>query len=263
MRAALVIGGLSVAGPFGALAQDVPLRFDVASVKPNNSGELGVRFGLQGSRFSATNAPLREIIRVVYDVPELQLITPDWAADERFDITATAEGTHTREQVFAMAKTLLADRFKAVVKNEMRDLPVYYLVRARPDRLGPRLRKADRDCAALMAAPRGSTRPSGRIQCGSNNTATSMVIGGFSMETIASNFPRYVGRVVYDRTDLSGLWDLDLDFAPATPDPNNSTQSDAPSIFAAVQEQLGLRLEPARAPVSVVVVEKLDRPTPD
>jgi uncharacterized protein (TIGR03435 family) len=157
--------------------------FEVASVKPNKSGDGRIFFQMQpGGRFTATNVPLRELIRFAHGIQTFQLVGgPDWIGSERFDIMAKAEGDlppsppgGSPGPMQMMVRTLLVERFKLAVHNETRDLPVYALVMARVDgRLGPQLRASQVDCAALMAAARGRggpppapPRPGERPPCG-------------------------------------------------------------------------------------------------
>jgi uncharacterized protein (TIGR03435 family) len=250
--------------------QAAPLRFDVATVRRNNSGLNTTDFSMQpGGRFGTTNAPLREIIQIAYGVSALRLIAPDWTASERFDIVARKEGDPTRDELLGMVRELLVDRFGLVVHSEMREMPIYALVLARGDgSLGPRLRPATVDCAAIMAAAQKGAPlppPRGRILCGRRGSPGRIEAGGLPMATIASGFSALVGRLVFDRTSLPGDYDFDLDYAPevrdaATPPP---AQRDAPSIFTAVQEQLGLRFESTRGAVDVLVVDKVERPSAD
>jgi bla regulator protein blaR1 len=255
-------------------AETARSTFEVATVKPNRSGLPNTNFGLQpGGRFSATNAPLREIIRMAYGVPDLQIVgAPDWIRAERFDIVAKANGNPPVQEVLLMLRTLLADRFRLAVHNEKREVPIYALVLARPDRgLGPRLRPAATDCAAIMAAARNGVPPpsSNRILCGTRVRPGVLAVGGLTMSGIASAFWPLVSRIVVDRTELQGNFDLDLDFAPDSAAGGQGVSNEPPSvsqaasIFTAVQEQLGLKLESTRGPVEVLVIDRVEPPTPD
>jgi uncharacterized protein (TIGR03435 family) len=269
------IAGLLVGLVAHGAAQQATPSFEVASIKANHSGLPFVNFGMPpGGQFTATNAPLREVIRVAYSpLPDFLIVgAPDWIRTERFDIVAKAEGNPERAQLFLMIRTLLADRVKLAVHREMRELPIYALVRAKPEGpLGPRLRPAAADCVALMAAAQKGTPlpPANRILCGSRSRGGTLAIGGMTMDQIALGLWPQLGRVVVDRTGLQGSFDLDLDFAPEAPAAAStgasdaSPQSDAPSIFTAVQEQLGLKLESTKGPVEVLVIDRVERPTED
>ena len=265
--------------------------FEVASVKPNKSGDMRVMFGMQpGGRFTATNAPLVALIRQAYQLQNFQLVgAPDWINNERFDIVAKAEGDvppappGTVGPMQLMMRNLLAERFKLVTHRETREMPIYALVPARADgKLGPQLRPASVDCEALMrergrGAPPPSFPPSGeRMQCGMRIGPGVMNGGGFPMSQFAQTLSQFVQRIVVDRTGLAGNYDLDLTYTPdrsfqggpAGPPPPGApalppVDPNGPSIFTALQEQLGLKLESERGQVEVMVVDSVDRPTPD
>jgi uncharacterized protein (TIGR03435 family) len=241
--------------------------FDAASVRPNRSGETRLSVNTQAGRFVAINAPLILLIRLAYAVPEDRIVnTPDWVRGERFDIVATTGGPVERERQNAMLRNLLGERFRLVARIETRQLPIYALVRARPDDpLYPKLRPSPTDCAALSTAARPGTPlpPSNRILCGVQGRPDGVSIGGMSMGEVAAQvLTPEAGRLVIDRTGLEGPFDFDLDFT-RTGAPAGATAPDGVPLVTALQEQLGLRLEPQRGPVEVVVIDNIERPTPD
>ena len=147
--------GQSPAG--GATVSQAP-TFEVASVKPNNSGDGRVAIiGQPGGRITMTNVPLRLMIRNAYRVQDSQIVGgPDWLNTARFDVAAKADGNAPADDMQSMMRALLAERFKLVTHNESRELPVYALVPARTDaRPGPQLKKSNADCGA----GRGSAPP--------------------------------------------------------------------------------------------------------
>ena len=163
-----------------------------------------------------------------------------------------------------------------VVHAESRELPVYALTVARSDgRLGPRIKPADRDCLALMTQAPGGVPvqaprlPDGRPGCGVTRDATGTVMaGGTTMTMLAvSMLTGPAGRLVVDRTGLSGAYDFDFEFAAdpapgAAPAPDTTTTAgDRPSLFTAHEEQLGLKLQPTRAPIDVTVIDRVTPPT--
>jgi uncharacterized protein (TIGR03435 family) len=270
------------------------MKFEVASVKPNKSNDGRVMIGMQpGGRYTATNVPLRQLIRQAYQVQETQLVGgPEWIRTERFDITARAEanftpappGSTSPGPLQYMLRALLADRFKLVVHNETRELPVYALTLARGDgKLGPKLRVSTTDCAALMAAARGRAGgpPAGPppganfnepMQCGMRMGPGLLSAGDVTMEQLANNFSNTVQRIVLDRTGLTGRYSADLSWTPEQmpqlpPDAGGrgfpQIDPNGPSIFTAVQEQLGLKLESTKAPIAVIVIDNVEPPTPD
>jgi uncharacterized protein (TIGR03435 family) len=262
--------------------------FEVASVKPNKSGDGRIMLGMQpGGRFTATNVPLRALIRQAYQLQDFQIVgAPDWINNERFDIVAKAEGDVPPAQpgtvgpMQLMMRNLLAERFKLVTHQESRELPIYALVLARSDgKVGSHLNPSQVDCAARMAAergrgmpPPGPPSPGQRPECGLRIGPGTMAMGGFPLQQFAQTLSQFVQRVVVDKTGLTGPYDLDLtwtpDQRPQGPPPPGAPplppiDPDGPSIFTAVQEQLGLKLDPQRGPVDVLVVDSVDRPTPD
>ena len=278
-----------------------PPAFEVASIKPNNSGDGRVMLGNQPGRFTATNVTLRMLIRNAYQMQDFQISGgPGWLNSDHFDIVAKIDPA-VQEQINAarggigpaaipgqgpnplqlMIRTLLADRFKLVVHNETKEQTVYALVLARSDgKLGPDLKKSEVDCAALMAnaRARGSAppalqpgeRPPCSIRIGPGNLSAS----GGSLAQFAQSLGMFVGRVVVDKTGLTGVYDIDLTWTPdqmpqraaGTPgdqpirvngvdiDPNG------PSIFTAVQEQLGLKLDSQKGPVEMLVIDRAEKP---
>jgi uncharacterized protein (TIGR03435 family) len=232
---------------------DESASFEVASVKPNTSR---ISNALPPSRangsYSASNVALKSLIANAYDVRIFQIEGgPDWLTAERFDIIARGrEGTPDRLRP-AMLRTLLAERFKLVAHFETREQQVYALVLLRSDgRLGPELKPS---------AP-GSGSASGPFAAVGNGVAringNRVPMDIFAIVLTGSVF----NQRVINRTGLSGEFDLDLRF---TPELSSTTAPELPSIFTAVQEQLGLRLQSERAPVPVLVIDSVQRPTPD
>jgi uncharacterized protein (TIGR03435 family) len=246
--------------------------FDVASVKVNTSGAAISRISAPTGtgRFDATNAALRTLILNAYGIAGFQLTGgPSWIDSMRVDIAARTMATATRDEIEHMLRALLAERFHLVVRRETREMPAYALVVARDDRrLGPRLNVTATDCAAAATAARGAAPPpstSGQLLCNTRMTPTSVNAGGMSMARLAATLTGVVGRPVTDETHLTGVYDLQLAFTPEQPLPGAPTapDPDAPSIFTAVQEQLGLRLDATRGLVDVLVIESVEAPTPD
>jgi uncharacterized protein (TIGR03435 family) len=245
--------------------------FDVASVRPSRTSLAPEESEVQPSgQFVVTNMTLDNLVRGVFEVQRHELVlgerVPSWFASDKWDIVGkgppiTNEATQ-QPLLRAMMRNLLVERFKLVTRREMRDTPIYALVVARADRrLGPQMRPSSADCAALAAAFRAT---------GARQTPDSPVCGlitprglfrgrGVPLGDLARALTRMTERPVVDATDLTGFFDLELKW---TPDNAPGPTSDA-SLFTAVQEQLGLRLEPRRAPVRVLVIESLERPAPE
>jgi uncharacterized protein (TIGR03435 family) len=263
----------SAAGTAGAPA------FEVASIKSNVSGALRVTIQASpGGRFTAVNAPLRALIRNAYQLQEFELEGgPKWLDSERFDVVARAEGEPAPAQMRMMLRTLLAERFKLQLHSETRALPVYALVMARRDgKTGPGLRRSERDCAgtAPLQDVLGITPPAGPpdpdATCGffGPGPGGSAKFRGVTIEVLARFLSPPVHRPVIDRTGLTGYFDADLEptveFGPPPPPPGLADHVDRaslPSIFTAIQDRLGLKLEAERGPVTVFVIDRLERPT--
>jgi bla regulator protein blaR1 len=263
--------------------------FEVASIKPNNSGDGRVMMGMQpGGRFTATNITLKMLIRNAYQLQDFQIVgAPNWIDSEHYDIVAKGEDGLAPEplsldrtgpnRIQLMIRALLAERFQLTVHNENRELPIYALVVARSDgKLGPQLQKSEVDCNAVFAAARGRggmPPPPGppqqgeRPQCGIRVGMGNLAMGGAALSQFANSLAMFTGRTVQDKTGLTGSYDVNLTWTPdqmpqrppgapelPPPDPNG------PSIFTALQEQLGLKLDSQKGPVAVLVIDRVERP---
>lgn len=259
--------------------------FEVASVKksPPATGGMRVRFGSrEGDRWLAENATLRILLRNAYDVQygmDGQIVGgPPWMDTDRFDIQATMAPGTSNDDMKAMVRTLLADRFHLRTHTERREMPVYALQIARKDgRLGPQMRPLTVDCDAVRAArasgekPPGDTAPVCTTGMSIRRTGISELdSSGMTMAALIDNLSRAAGRPVLNRTGLTGSFAVTLRFAtdassvsPLGGPPQGVPLEpvDAPSLSAAVQEQLGLRLESRREPIEVLVVDSASAPT--
>jgi uncharacterized protein (TIGR03435 family) len=254
-----------------------PRVFDVASIKPNTDGGNTYQRASPNGTMTLGNNTLRNIIRTAHGLQGAQVVGgPDWLDRDRFDVVAKAGRPFTQDEGRAMLRALLAERFGLVAHTETRPMAVYIMrVDNRERGLGSRLRPSSLDCDAMLAASKaGGTAapaaPDGRLPCVLDvRFAAGSVAGiGVSMTQLAHNLMNAVGRVVVDETGLSGAYDLELTFVPdpglaAPGSPAAGVDPSAPSLFTALQEQLGLRLEPGRAPVPVLVVDRAERPTAD
>ena len=240
------------------------MAFEVASIKRNTSDAVGDGgLGWGADSITGRNQSPASLLRMAFGVQADQIInTPAWASAERFDISAkVAPGIvfNAMTMFQPMLRKLLEERFGLKIHHETRELNVYRLVRVRADRLGPKLAAApanacsppdQKDAASLIAAGRG---------CSAGPVPGGISVHGMPLATLTSLIAPSLERVVVDGTGLRGNWDLDLTFVNQVQDANG----DGPSLFAALQEQLGLKLETGRASVDVIVVDRLERPTPD
>jgi uncharacterized protein (TIGR03435 family) len=247
--------------------------FEAASVKPaspDNPPGQGVSRA-PGGRFTAVNAPLRFLIVYAYQLQGHQLVgAPDWIANERFDIVAKMEGdpppivTAGPDPMRLATRALLADRFGLVVHRETRELDIYALTMAKPGgQPGRALKPSPEDCAVMAAAARAAPAAPGPdgappFICGQSYGQGRIRFAGYPLSLFANGLSLNVGRAVLDRTGLTGNWAFELTYAPEP-----SPDSDAPGLFTAIQEQLGLKLESTKGPVEVLVIDSVARPTPD
>jgi len=248
--------------------------FEVASIKPNRSGSSFVNIVVHpGGRFTATNANLRDLIRAGYDIPGWMLSGgPTWMNTDRFDIVAKAPGNPTQRETLPMIRALLADRFKLVVRRDTHDVPAFALRTAKSDgRLGSELRPAATPCTEPTGDPTAPP-PSAADPppCVLANLPGRLTGRGIRLETLTHSLTGWVTdhREVKDQTGLTGRFDVDLEWTPESaplvaPDgpPVPAIDPNGVSLFTAVQEQLGLKLEPIRDMIDLVVVESASQPT--
>jgi uncharacterized protein (TIGR03435 family) len=287
---ALLAGGAALAAQTPQSAP--PPAFEVASIKPNNSGDGRVMMQNQPGRYIATNVTLRLLIRNAYQLQDFQITGgPSWLASDHFDINAKVPDEFRAMAPPApgsgpgplqlMIRSLLAERFKLVVHNETKESPIYALILARSDgKLGPGLKKSNVDCAALFAAGRARggampppPQPGERMQCGMRIGPGNLMGGGALMPQFANTLGMFAGRIVVDRTGLEGAYDVDLTWTPdqmpqrppgagdGPPQINGvAVDPNGPSLFTAVQEQLGLKLDSQRGPVEMLVIDRAEKP---
>ncbi|MGH9240996.1 MAG: TIGR03435 family protein [Vicinamibacterales bacterium] len=234
--------------------------FEVASVKANRSGATQWDFDAPPGRVVGTNVLLRDLIRFAYFIYggdwDVRIAGPDWIKTARFDVDARTPGTVPQDRAMSMLRHLLAQRFGLAVHYEQREHSVYALVIARSDRRpGPQLTPNPIDCSALSGPPPiDSERPI----CGSRGGPGRLSGGGMSMQQLALQLASIAGRTVVDETGLAGAgFDYELRWSPDPASP------DGPSIFTAIEEQLGLELVPKSGPVEVLVIDSISEPTPN
>jgi uncharacterized protein (TIGR03435 family) len=215
--------------------------FEVASIKPNQSGTEGTDFDMDNNgRLSVVNATLRALIRNAYRVQNDQIKGgAKWIDADRWNIEAKTAAPIRSGEAGPLLQNLLADRFQLKTHRETAEMPVYAL---RVGKNGPKF-KANTGGESDSHTHHGT----GKVE---------VSVTGESMGRLAEILSRQLGRVVEDKTGLTGRYDFTLEWDPAqTPD------STIPSIFTALQEQLGLRLESGKGPVEVLVIDQVEKPT--
>ncbi|HET9193720.1 MAG TPA: TIGR03435 family protein [Vicinamibacterales bacterium] len=279
---------------------DPNTRFEVVSVKPvPDAIDRPGRFLPILPRFEFTQLPIGWLVRQALQKPDYQMIgAPDWIDTDPYTIMAKAPDGTTQAALTTLILNLLKDRFQLATHLETRELPIFHLVMARTDgRPGPDLKATPADCqktvaernAAMQAAAAGRGAPppmpplpdlKAPPPCGFARLLTGNVaVSGRTIAQFVQTLSDWVGRPVIDKTGLTSLFDFTLKFAPEgiraggpmgptltrlmAQAPAAPADPDAPSLSVALQEQLGLRLESARGPVEVVVIDRLEKPTPD
>ena len=268
-------GPTPLQAPTPAVVGGTP-AFDVVSIKKNNDPNSATLFNVPvGGRLRLVNQTVQMLVSSSYGVQNYQIIGgPDWLKTERFDVEAIVQATPPPPlpQFLLMIRQLVADRFALVMHAETRELPIYQLVRARADgRLGPKIRPSTckhpdptRPNAVTNAGIAGGI-------CGNRIGRFSMTIGGNTMQGFANQLGRLavIGRPVVNLTNLTDPFDWELTWTDPTIGNSDALEGadrgalapDAVSMFTALEEQLGLKLEPARGPVDVLVIDSVGRLT--
>jgi len=280
MRTAPCVVVLLMVAPALVTAQS----FEVASVKPwpqQARQPLDPPRVMPGGRFLANAATVQDLIAAAYDLHNVQIIDDRrWTKTDRFDIEARTRPDVTRPEARALLRTLLADRFRLTAHHETRTMPAFVLTRAHKDgTLGNRLRPSGPQCREVQLPPRvpvpppppapeapaieplllrGTPRrcPVLFITMANSSHVSAREV---TMDWIAQWLAGMLQRPVVDRTSLAGSFDVDVTYTSESQ--ALAGGSDAPSIGAALQEQLGLRLEATRAPVDVLVIDRVEPPT--
>jgi uncharacterized protein (TIGR03435 family) len=260
--------------PLLAYSQTTPAppAFEVVSIKAATAPTgPGIRVGVSQDkgRVTMSNVSLSMLLTQAYKLKQQQLVAPDWMDSTRFDIVAKLPEGATREQVPAMLQTMLADRFKVKIHKESKVLPIYAMVVAKG---GPKLKETDAEAGLrIMMSPKGRE-----------------MTGKATLSRLADSLSNTMDRQVIDMTELKGAYEIDLTWSPdesdsaklkfgpgpgrgpggegAGPgggdphgDPKATDGPDAPNIFVALQEKMGLKLEPRKAPADIIVVDQAEK----
>jgi uncharacterized protein (TIGR03435 family) len=227
--------------------------FEVVSIRRHVTQIESVGVVVSGQRFTAEAISLDNLITYAYDMKKYQVVgLPSWGDSnnsncDRYDVAAKAEGdgTLSRDQARMMLQTMLADRFNLRFHREIKEAPIYALVAAKD---GPKLKENSSDAESLLRVSFGSK--------GVELTSTKSSIAQLVAQLTNSNG---VDRPVIDRTELNGNYDYKLTWTPGFGGAGND--SEAVSVFTALQEQLGLRLDPQKGPVEVVIIDHAEKPS--
>ncbi len=269
--------------PAPALAQTIDVidaaklpRFEVASVKPGDPNAQRASVGVPPGRFVQQDMNLVSALMMAFGIRPYQLAPfPDFITRERFTINAKAPDGASRQDLPLMVRALFIYRFKLRYHVERKEEDGYVLVLARRDgRFGPQLHASVVDCAARIAAQRNKQDvpplPPGSPECGIRNGPGTLNFGGMPFSLLVQMLSNQTGRQVVDQTGIIGNVDVELHWSfPATAPRASADVAAAPladdgiSIFTAVQEQLGLKLENGKAPVDHLIVDHIERPTED
>jgi bla regulator protein blaR1 len=279
MKSTIALASLMILATGRTFAQSsaAPLTFEVASIKPSSGDEHRVAMMFQpGGGFRATGATLKMLLTLAYDVREFQISGgPNWISSDRFDITARPERSASQEpptndprpmsdsqrktmqeQMAQRLQALFADRFQLVVHRETKEQQVYALVVGKN--------------GSKLQPTQGTGERQGMMRMGRGQVDGQ----GISVDNLAHALSNQLGRPVMDRTGLKGNFDIKLQW---TPDPGQSatplggapppgvepppSDPNGPSLFTAIQEQLGLRLESQKGPVEMIVIDRVEKPS--
>jgi uncharacterized protein (TIGR03435 family) len=213
-----------------------PPTFDVASVKPDLSGGNGGRINTVGGKFTSTNSTLQALIRFAWDVKDYQIHGPSWMDTERYDIEAKpASGAGNREMKL-MLQDLLMKRFTMQLRRETQTRPIYALV---VDKGGPKLHPSEPADSSAM-----------------NSSNHDIIANKIPLSIFASMLSGQLDRLVTDATGLTGTYDIKLEW---TPEKTLNDGALGATVFTAIREQLGLKLDPRTGPVEMIIVDKAER----
>lgn len=252
-----IVIGLMNAPPSRAQEKMVtppPKEFEVASIKPSAPGGRGIRVQIApGGRLDASNITVKFLIQQAYGVKDFQISGgPGWINSERYDLVAKADGDVGRmDQIRPLIQKLLADRFQLTIHRDTKELPIYALV------LG-------KNGSKLQESAANGPGPQIRMGRGLINGQ------GMDMTMLANQLSNAIGRTVLDKTGLTGKYEIKLEFTPEDgpghgpgdgPEAAPLSDTAGPSIFTALQEQLGLKLESSKGPVEIIIIDRIEKPT--
>ena len=243
--------------------------FDVASIKRHVGRDLGGFLSSPPGQFRATNVRIVQFLGIAWEMPMGVAYgvkgLPNWANEEAYDIEFKWPADTPRAQMTEMARAMFAERFKLAAHYEAIDDPSFALTVARADgRLGPGLTRSTLDCDAVGAAIRAGRPmpdlPNGAGPCRMWEDSNTILAGGITMAELAPHLTGPSGRQVVDRTGLDGRWEFVLHYSRQERDPN-APPGLYPSLFSALQTELGLKLVPFVGKNKLLVIDHIERPT--
>lgn len=250
------------------------LRFEAASIKPSpKEPALGIAPN-SPDRFSRANITLINLMNYAWDMRAFRIVGgPDWVSTLRWDVSAKAERATPPTEMRLLVQRLLRERFALETHIEAREQQIYELVKVRDDgRLGPNLKPAEFDCEPVYAGQRPRSDVPADARTGFPRCNTSFLTGsgvttarlnGHSMARFAVFLQPTLERFVVDKTGLAGSFDVELTYQDERLMLPGNKPKEGPALMTALPEQLGLRLQSTRGPVDVLVIDRVERPTPD
>ncbi|MBI2686544.1 MAG: TIGR03435 family protein [Acidobacteria bacterium] len=255
MLACAVAVAISVPFTVGIVQAQGQLSFDTASIRPSEPGQQNSRFNIvPGGGLNVSNVPVRNMIEIAYGVRSSQVMGgPSWLESSRYDIIARmdkadgpsdfasmsdADRNANEQRLQQRTRALLEDRFKLVVRRETREMPLLALTVAKGG-------------LKMKPLPQDDKRPPNIRMNRGSLTAQRAPLSRF-----AQSLSHLVGQTVVDQTGIAGEFDFAMKWSP-----DNAPDADGPSIYTAIQDQLGLRLESKKGPVEVIVIESIEKPT--
>src|SRR6185369_8177597 len=264
-----------LAASSGAQAPKDP-AFDVAAIKPAaDTQAFSFSMVQPGGRYIGQNMNLRLLIKTAYGVHDSQIVGgPSWIDSDRWDINAKAEGSYKdattfRDTARLMVRPLLTDRFKLTFHHEQRELPVYALVLTKPNEFGPQFRRDDNcdpgNITWQLPAAEGAAEPAGPMACGGEqfNPRHLRARGSPLTYMLVALGRTNLDRPIVDHTGLTGKFDWEVQWVPEDLRVDGASRPEGPGIFQAFRDQLGLKLEPMRDRVDVLVIDHAERPQTD
>jgi uncharacterized protein (TIGR03435 family) len=252
-------------------AGSTEVRFEVASVKPSNSTSPTVYIAAPSpGTFRADNVWLRFLVQIAWDVRNYQVVGgPGWTGTDRYDIHARADGHQNFNQMKPMLKALLEDRFGLKLHAETREMPIYALVTTRSVKL-----QETKEGSCTAPHPNSAESPGKLPVCGAIGMSSHTIGGtGISMAQLAVTLSSILQRTVVDETGLTGVFDIHMEwnadqstpgfFAPGLGSAAPPVADDGASIFTVIREKLGLSLEAKKGPVTILVIDEAEKPSPN